>query len=67
MYNCTIHGQKKTDWCDECEKLLLCDCKDQDSARFKDLIYDVDCIGERTVTVTIYFCKTCGDAIRSEI
>jgi len=57
MYTCKIHGRSNTDWCDACEKLLVCDCKDTDTQRVKDIRY-----GERDWTTTIYitYCMTCG-------
>ena len=57
MYKCKEHGQSDTDWCNVCEKLLLCDCKDIETQRIKDIRY-----GERDWTVTIYitYCTSCG-------
>lgn len=26
MYKCDIHGEKEYGWCDECKKILRCDC-----------------------------------------
>lgn len=67
MYNCEKHGEMQEGVCDECGKMLCCDCSDQETVRFKDMIYDVDGIGERTVTIYLTFCATCGDAISSNI
>ena len=58
-YNCDIHGKLESDWCEECEKIVDCDCLNQTSTRCKDLSYDCD-DGERFVTIRIYHCETCG-------
>lgn len=26
MYKCDVHGYKEIEWCDECNKLINCDC-----------------------------------------
>jgi len=62
MYICKEHGQKKNDWCDECKKLLFCNCKNIITTRFKDLIYDCE-DGERTVIIYLYHCETCGEVV----
>ncbi len=59
MYTCNIHGKLKTEWCDECGKIVSCDCSESDTARFKDLIFDC-AEGERTVSVYIDYCNQCG-------
>ncbi len=62
MYNCKVHGVLENEWCDECQELIQCDCSDVTTTRFKDLIYDCE-DGERTVTVYIDHCSTCGAVI----
>ena len=59
MYICEIHGELDSDWCDECQKIVECDCSNQSEVIFKDLIYDCD-EGERTVSLRLQFCETCG-------
>lgn len=59
-YNCDIHGELDSEFCEECEKIVDCDCKNQTYSRFKDLIYDCE-DGERTVTIRIHHCETCGE------
>ena len=66
MYKCDKHGEHKTDWCDWCSKILICDCSDQTYTRFKDLFYDCEG-GERTVTIRLYHCNTCGIVSHAEI
>ena len=66
MYVCDEHGQLDSEWCDECEKQSVCDCSDQTYTRFKDQIYDCE-DGERTITVKLYHCETCGLATHAEI
>ena len=59
MYNCEKHGALESEWCDECEIIVQCDCQNITSTRFKDLIYDCE-DGERTVTIRVHHCETCG-------
>ncbi len=59
MYKCDKHGRIDSNWCDECEKLVQCDCSEIESSRVKDVIYDCE-DGERTISITIQHCKTCG-------
>lgn len=59
-YICDIHGELSSEWCELCGKIVDCDCKQQTYTRFKDLIYDCDA-GERTVTIRVYHCETCGE------
>jgi len=62
MYICEEHGELDNNWCVKCNKIKSCDCSKVTSTRFKDLIYDCD-DGERTITVYIDHCETCGDVI----
>jgi len=66
MYVCPEHGQLKNEWCDDCGKIFSCDCKDQTYTRFKDLILDCN-EGERTITVRVYHCETCGEPSHAEL
>jgi len=66
MYVCETHGRLNTEWCDECNELVLCDCKEQEVTRFKDLIYDCEA-GERTITIYLHHCMTCGEVSHVEI
>jgi len=63
MYICKIHGSKKSDWCEQCEAILICDCSDKEMARFRDLTFET-LNGYRSVTVNINFCNTCGKVFR---
>jgi len=65
MYICEKHGELKTDWCDECQKIIECTC-DAETIRFKDLHYDYK-NGSRTVTIYLTFCLTCGKVIDVQI
>ncbi len=58
MYECDIHGELDTDWCDKCSKLLQCDCSDLTVERFKDMLYSKH---DYTVSIYIEFCETCGE------
>ena len=66
MYKCNMHGELDSEWCDECEKVVDCNCVDTVATRFKDQIYDCD-KGERTVTLWFYSCETCGKTSHVEI
>ena len=66
MYKCKKHGMLKSEWCEECQAVVECDCKDQTTTRFKDMIYDSD-QGERTITIRLYHCATCGTPSHVEI
>ena len=59
MYNCEKHGTLESEWCDDCGIIVQCDCSDQTYTRFKDLIYDCE-EGERTITIRVHHCETCG-------
>lgn len=58
-YVCSEHGKMEHDWCDECGAILSCDCSNTVRTRFKDLVLDCD-DGEKTVTIYIEHCETCG-------
>lgn len=60
MFICEKHGDLKTEWCDSCEKLVDCDCRDIETVRFKDLIFDCEA-GELCITLYLKVCETCGD------
>ena len=66
MYKCDKHGDLKTGWCNDCQKVLKCDCSESTYTRFKDLIYDCE-DGERTTTIRLYHCSTCGMPSHAEI
>ena len=66
MYQCKKHGILKSEWCEGCQTVVECDCKDQTATRFKDMIYDSE-EGERTITIRLYHCATCGMPSRVEI
>jgi hypothetical protein len=66
MFNCPEHGIIDSEWCTDCNKIIKCDCSDIVSTRFKDLIYD-SCSGERTITIYLYHCQTCGEPSHTEI
>jgi hypothetical protein len=55
----------ESEWCDDCELIADCDCSNIVYTRFKDLIIDTD-DGEKTVTIRIYHCETCGDVSHVE-
>ena len=65
MYTCEKHGVLESEWCNGCGTVVQCDCQNLTSTRFKDLIYDCD-DGERTVTVYIVHCETCGRIVNIE-
>jgi hypothetical protein len=66
MYICDKHGELESEWCDDCKKIVACDCKDQTYTRFKDQLYDCE-DGERTITMRLYHCETCGTPSHVEI
>jgi len=66
MYKCEIHGELDSEWCDGCEGLKPCDCSDITTTRIKDFIYDCK-DGERTVTITLHHCETCGDPSHADV
>lgn len=59
MYRCEQHGAIDSEWCDACKKIVSCDCKDQTYTKFKDMLYDCNS-GERSVTIRLHHCETCG-------
>ena len=61
MYVCDIHGELESIWCDKCSKEVTCKCKTEDSARYKDLIYELEDGSEKTFTIRLFFCPTCGN------
>ena len=61
MYKCSKHGKLDNHWCDECQEIYLCDCSERIEIRFKDLIIDCE-DGERTKTIYIEHCSTCGES-----
>lgn len=66
MFVCSEHGQLATEWCDPCQKIVACDCSKTTYTRFKDMIFDCD-DGERTITIRLYHCATCGEPSHAEI
>ena len=65
MYRCPEHGDLINDWCESCQAPIKCDCSDKTYTRFKDLIYDCN-DGERTTTIRLYHCETCGEVSHAE-
>lgn len=64
MYKCATHGKLDSNWCDQCEKTVACDCSDKEATRFYP---SFDCAeGEKTVRIWIHHCATCGDVRRVE-
>lgn len=59
MYICIKHGKLDSHWCDDCQELFHCDCSQITKARFKDLILDTE-DGEKTITIYVDHCSTCG-------
>ena len=59
MYHCLYHEENTTKYCQECRIEVPCDHSDQTFTRFKDLTYSCE-EGERTVTLFLYHCNTCG-------
>ena len=59
MYKCEKHGTLLSEWCEQCEKIVSCDCSEKEIIRFKDLCYECK-EGERTVTIYLTYCATCG-------
>ena len=66
MYDCEKCGIIESEWCDECETIVKCDCSDMTYTKFKDLIYDTKG-GERVVTIRLRHCATCGETSCTEI
>lgn len=67
MFVCEKHGENgSSEWCDQCEELLVCDHQDQTYTRVKDLTYDCE-QGERAVTIRLHHCETCGEVSHVEI
>ena len=65
MYVCKKHGELESEWCDDCQEVVECDCSDVEKERYKDLIYDC-AEGERTITIYLFYCGTCGYPISAE-
>lgn len=66
MFVCENCGDSQTDWCEICGKAIACDHRDKTYTRFKDLIYDCE-KGERTVTIRLHHCETCGEVSHAEV
>jgi hypothetical protein len=64
-YVCGKHGALSSEWCAECCEIVECDCSGQTYTRFKDLIIDTES-GEKTVTIRVYHCETCGEVSHAE-
>ncbi len=64
-HSCPIHGDLDSEWCEDCGEVFECDCTNHIRTRFKDLVYDCD-KGERTITIWITSCGTCGEFISVE-
>ncbi len=60
MYRCIKHNKIDSEWCEECQELIKCDCSERSESRFKDLTLNCE-NGEKTVTVYIEHCNTCGE------
>jgi hypothetical protein len=60
MYKCIKHGKLDSDWCEECQEIYYCDCSELTETRFKDLIIDCE-DGEKTITIYLEHCITCGN------
>lgn len=65
MYICEEHGKIECDWCDMCEKSIMCDCKDKTISKIKDISYECN-DGERNITIKIHHCETCGNVFGVE-
>ena len=62
MYICKEHGKLQNEWCNMCKTVCKCDHSERDVRRFKDLrIYCED--GERTFTIYVEYCITCGEIL----
>jgi hypothetical protein len=59
MYICDVHGKLEQGWCNDCKKIVNCNCSITKTKRFKDLKYGCQ-EGERTITIWITYCPTCG-------
>ena len=67
MYKCIKCGDiTKSEWCDRCKTIVECDCEDMITTRFKDLKYDCK-NGERTITLHLRHCNTCGEVLYVEL
>lgn len=62
MYRCYKHGTLESEWCNDCEEIIECNCSAMEVARFKDLIYESK-MGEKTITIFLQHCSTCGKPI----
>ena len=58
MYKCDIHGELESEWCDDCQKIVRCDCTDIGFTRRKDVDF-----GEFCITINVDYCKTCDEII----
>lgn len=53
MYICKQHGKQSTEWCQECQKILICDCATIDY-QFIDIVVPFDNHKKERI------CQDCG-------
>jgi hypothetical protein len=66
-YVCEHHGSLLSEWCNDCEEIIECDCSDMVHVSYKDLIYDPERDTEKWTVVTIYHCEYCYETSHEEI
>jgi len=60
MYKCKCgYSDAHTDYCEDCDILLSCDCSEIESGRFKDLIVEYE-NGCTNITIHYEVCSVCG-------
>jgi len=62
MYICSEHGELTNEFCNDCSKIVNCNCKDTEQKRVKDICIETN-KGERCVTVYFTVCESCGNII----
>lgn len=59
MYVCDKHGALESEWCNDCGKIIKCDCSDVTGHKVESEIpYQKQ---SRSISVNVNMCPTCGD------
>ena len=66
MYKCPKHGFLDSEWCDECESIISCDCSKLETSKVKDVCIRLSSGELHCYTIYITHCVTCGKLEKTE-